>query len=86
MPAASKSVDRSRDLRAFAIRAFFESVLGLIGVFVLAAVAAPALFNIRNNLAVAAAVLVWIVCPVLLYLLANHVVGGWRRLKQGPRP
>ena len=86
MSADPESARRSLRLRVFAIRTFFEVAFGLIGVFVLATMAAPALFNLHSNLSLIGAVIVWLLCPALLYLLASHVGGRWRHLNQGPRP
>jgi hypothetical protein len=71
---------RTRDL---VIRSYLEGALGLFGVFLIAAVMAPWLFNVRNDAAVIAAVLLWIGCPVLLFLLGSRVAGRWRRASQG---
>ncbi len=86
MPTDSEPAERRRRLRTFAIRAFFEAALGLIAVFVLAAMAGPALFNQHSDLALIGAILVWLACPVLLFLLAHHVAGRWRSLNSGPKP
>ena len=64
---------RRRGGTLLVIRIFLEAVLGGLGVFLLAAVAAPRLFDLHNNLAVIAAVLTWIACPVLLFLLASDI-------------
>ncbi len=69
--------------RGLLIRSFLEGALGLFGIFLLAAVAAPTLFNIRNDVAVIAAVLVWIACPALLLLLGWRINGLWRRHRIG---
>ncbi len=71
---------RTRDLL---VRSYLESALGLAGVFLVAAELAPWLFNVRNDAAVIAAVLLWICCPVLLFLLGSRVAGRWRRANQG---
>ncbi len=66
------------------IRLFLEAVLGGLVIFGLAAVLAPRLFDIRNNLAVLGAVLVWIACPILLFLLVSDLAARLRRLRRGP--
>ena len=65
---------RRRGRTLLVIRIFLEAVLGGLGVFLLAAVAAPRLFDLHNNLAVIAAVLIWIACPVLLFLLVSDII------------
>ncbi len=67
------------------IRLFLEAAVGLLVVFALAAIAGPRLFDIHNNLAVIGAVLVWLACPVLLFLLALDLRARWRNLDGGPR-
>ncbi len=69
---------RRRGVTLLVIRIFLETVLGGLGVFLLAAVAAPRLFDLHNNLAVIAAVLVWIACPVLLFLLVSDIAARLR--------
>ncbi len=72
---------RGRNGKFLAIRIFLEAVLGALGIFLLAAVAAPRLFDIHNNLAVAAAVLTWIACPVLGFLLLADLAKRFRQLR-----
>ncbi len=72
---------RGRGRRLLVIRIFLEAVLGGLGLFVLAAVVAPRLFNLHNNLALIAAVLVWIACPVLLFLLGGDIAHRIRELR-----
>jgi hypothetical protein len=68
-----------------AIRIFLEAIFGALGIFLLAAVAAPRLFNLHTNLALLAAVLAWIACPVLGFLLAADVAAQIRRFRRGSR-
>ena len=77
---------QSRQRRDLLVRSFLEIALGLVGIFILAAVIAPDLFNVRNDLAVLLAVLVWIACPVLALLLAWRTAARWRRGNGGLRP
>ena len=79
MQATPESEGEPRPTHGLIVRTFLESALGLLGLFLLAAVVAPMLFDIRNNFAVIAGVLVWIACPVLLLLLVWRVAGRWRR-------
>ena len=72
---------RSRGGKLLVIRIFLEAVLGGLGVFLLAAVAAPRLFDLHNNLALAGAVLIWIACPVLLFLLVSDIAERIRDLR-----
>ncbi len=64
---------RGRRRTLLVVRIFLEAALGGLGVFLLAAIAAPRLFDLHNNLAVIAAVLIWIACPVLLFLLVSDI-------------
>ncbi len=66
------------------IRIFLEAVLGALGVFVLAAVVGPRLFDLHNNLALVAAVVVWIACPVLLFLVAADIAEQLRKRRSQP--
>lgn len=68
-----------------AIRIFLEAILGTLAIFLLAAVAAPRLFDLHNNLALAAAVIIWIACPVLGFLLATDLAARLRRLRGASR-
>ncbi len=65
------------------LRLFLELMLGSIGVFALATIAGPKLFDMHDNLALAAAVLVWLACPVLLYALGADAARLWRRINGG---
>jgi hypothetical protein len=72
---------RGRGRKLLVIRIFLEAVLGGLGLFVLAAIVAPRLFNLHSNLSLVAAVLVWIACPVLLFLLAGDIAARLRDLR-----
>ena len=74
---------RGRGGKFLLIRIFLEAVLGGLGVFLLAAVAAPRLFDMHSNLALLAAVLIWIACPVLLFLLFTDIAERLRRPRGG---
>ena len=65
------------------LRLFLELSLGAIGIFALATIAGPRLFDMHDNLALVAAVLVWLACPVLLYLLGADAARLWRRINGG---
>jgi hypothetical protein len=84
MPSRSEPAERPVRARFVAIRAFFEAAVGLIVIFALAAMLAPALFNRHNDLALLGAVAIWLVCPVLLFLLVLRVVGRLRGPNSGP--
>lgn len=73
---------RDGSARLLIVRVFLEAVLGGLGIFILAAVAAPRLFDMHNNLALAGAVLIWIACPVLLYLLVWDIAARLRRSRR----
>jgi hypothetical protein len=64
-------------------RLFFELGLGSIGILALAAVAGPRLWNMQGDLSVIAAILVWLSCPVLLFILGSHAARLWRRINGG---
>jgi hypothetical protein len=72
---------RGRGRKLLVIRIFLEAVLGGLGLFLLAAVVAPRLFNMQNNLSLVAAILVWIACPVLFFLLAGDIAHRLRELR-----
>jgi hypothetical protein len=73
-----------RSSRSFLLlRLFFELSLGAIGILALAAIAGPRLFDMHDNLALIAAVLVWLSCPVLLFLLGSDAARLWRRITRG---
>ena len=73
---------RGRRSKLLVIRIFLEAVLGGLGLFLLAAVVAPRLFNLHNNLALIGAGVVWIACPVLLFLLAGDIAHRLRELRR----
>ncbi len=62
-----------RGAKRLIVRVFLEAVFGGLGVFLLAAVLAPRLFDMHNNLALLGAIVVWIACPVLLFLLVADI-------------
>ena len=70
--------------RVLLLRLFLELSLGAIGILALAAIAGPRLFDMHNDLAVGAAVLVWLSCPVLTFLLGSDAARLWRRITGGP--
>ena len=79
------SIERTqRGARGLLIRIFLEAVLGGLGVFILAAVLGPRLFDMHNNLALVGAVLVWIACPVLVVLLIADIAERLRRRSSNP--
>ncbi len=66
------------------LRLFFELSLGAIGILALAAIAGPRLFDMHDDLALIAAILVWLSCPVLTFLLGADAARLWRRINGGP--
>ncbi len=84
MRAVSDDTAGSRPRRWSLILMFLEAAIGLLVVFALAVIAGPRLFNIHNNLTVVAAVVVWLACPVLLFLLILDLAARWRKLDGEP--
>jgi hypothetical protein len=62
------------------LRLFLELALGAIGILALAAIAGPRLWNMQGDFAVIGAILVWLSCPVLLFLLGSDAARLWRRI------
>jgi hypothetical protein len=64
---------------------FLKTVVGLALVFVLAAIAAPSLFDRRETLAVVGAFALWLICPLLLFYVGYGALADVRRLLGKPR-
>ena len=84
MNSASDTDAQPRRQLGLMLRLFLELSFGGIGIFALATIAGPRLFDMHDNLALAGAVLVWLACPVLLYVLGADAARLWRRINGGP--
>lgn len=76
----------ARRFRGGFVRMFLKGVLGLALVFVLAAVAAPWLFDRRDTLMTVLAFGLWLLCPLLVFLIGFEVFAEWKRVENKPRP
>ena len=85
MKDASEIEGQRRQALWLLLRLFLELTLGSIGIFALAAIAGPRLFDLHDNLALIGAILVWLSCPVLLFLLGSDLARLWRRINGGPQ-
>lgn len=65
---------------------FVKGVLGAVLVFVIAAIAAPWCFDRRDTLMTVVAFGLWLLCPLIAFLVGFEVFAGWKRLTQEPRP
>jgi hypothetical protein len=85
MQGASEIETQQRNPRGLLLRLFLELSLGAIAILALATIAAPRLFDLHNDPALIASILVWLSCPVLLYLLGADAARLWRRIKGDSR-
>jgi uncharacterized membrane protein (GlpM family) len=76
----------ARRLRDGVVRMFLKGVLGLALVFVIAAVAAPSLFDRRDTLMTVLAFGLWLICPLIVFLVGFEVFAEWKRIDSEPRP
>jgi hypothetical protein len=84
MPDGSDHDSQRRRPLGLLLRLFFELSLGSIGVLALATIAGPRLFDMQGDFAVIGAILVWLSCPVLIFILGAHGARLWRRINGGP--
>jgi hypothetical protein len=79
-----RSHSSARDPRGLVIRLFLKSVIGLALVFALATIVAPALFDRRDDLMVAAAFALWLACPLILFLVGFEVFADLKKFSRRP--
>lgn len=81
----SETSTSARRIRSGVIRIFLKGVPGAVAVFVIAAIVAPALFDQRNDLMAAAAFGLWLLCPLIVFLVGFEVFAEWKRMIGRPR-
>jgi uncharacterized membrane protein (GlpM family) len=81
----SEITTSARRIRSGVIRIFLKVVPGAVAVFVIAAIVAPALFDQRNDLMAAAAFGLWLLCPLIVFLVGCEVFAEWKRMTRRPR-
>jgi uncharacterized membrane protein (GlpM family) len=82
----SDPMTSARRVRDGVVRMFFKGVLGMALVFVIAAVAAPSLFDRRDTLMTFLAFGLWLLCPLIVFLVGFEVFAEWKRIDGEPRP
>lgn len=82
----SDPLTSARRVRDGVVRMFLKGVLGLALVFVIAAVAAPQLFDRRDTLMTVLAFGLWLLCPLIVFLVGFEVFAEWKRIDSEPRP
>jgi hypothetical protein len=80
------SLTSARRLRDGVVRMFLKGVPGLVLVFVIAAVAAPWLFDKRDTLMTVLAFALWLLCPLIVFLVGFELFAEWKRIDREPRP
>jgi hypothetical protein len=78
--------DASKRMRDLVVGLFIKAVAGLILVFVIAAVAAPRLFNVHEDFATILAFALWIACPLLLFLIGWELFAEIRKFNERSPP
>jgi hypothetical protein len=72
-------LNSDRKFRDAVVRTFLKGVSGAVAVFVLAAIVAPWLFDSRENVKVATAFGLWLVCPLLVFLIGFDIFVDLKR-------
>ncbi|HEY3813262.1 MAG TPA: hypothetical protein VGL66_08535 [Caulobacteraceae bacterium] len=78
--------NRSDHLRGLIVRLFIKTVAGLALVFVIAAIAAPRLFDTHDDLMTIAAFVLWIACPLLLFFVGWELLVEIRKINERHPP
>ena len=78
--------DRAKRMRDLVVGLFIKGVAGLILVFVVAAIAAPRLFNAHQDFATILAFALWIACPLLLFLIGWELFVEVRKFNERSPP
>lgn len=81
----SDPLTSARRVRDGIVRMFLKGVLGLVLVFVIAAVAAPWLFDRRDTLMTVLAFGLWLLCPLIAFLTGFELFADWKRTWREPR-
>jgi hypothetical protein len=75
----------ARRVRDGVVRMFLKGMPGLVLVFVIAAVAAPWLFDRRDTLMTVLAFGLWLLCPLIVFLVGFEIFAEWKRIDREPR-
>ena len=78
--------DQSKRLRNLLVGVFIKAVSGLILVFVVAAIAAPRLFNTHDDFATILAFALWIACPLIVFLIGWELATEIRKFDERSPP
>ncbi len=80
MPDSPRKRTRSERLRMFVAGLLIKAVLGLLLVFVIAAIVAPRLFDTHDDLMTILAFGLWIACPLALFFLGWELLVEFRKI------
>jgi hypothetical protein len=84
MPDHSNPLASARRVRNGLVGMFLKGVLGAAAVFAIAAVLAPWLFDRRDTLMTVLAFGLWLVCPLIAFLVGFELWSDWKKLSAKP--